>query len=911
LGDVNGDGREDIIGFAGNGAYVSLASVNGTFGSMTLASSQFGANGWSSQNTVPRLVGDVNGDGRADVVGFAQNDVEVALGQADGTFLYLGQVATGFGTGANWTNQDATPRQLADINGDGCADIVGFGTNSVSVMEGQGDGRFGPQYVIGSQFVGGGWMSQDQTPRLLGDVDGDGAADIVGFAGAATTVSLTTFNRDTLSGGDGNDTLDGGRAADLLDGGAGIDAASYAGASAGVRIDLATGLGAAGDAKGDALVSIENLEGGRGNDTLWGNAGGNLLSGGLGQDLAYGRDGADTLDGGTGADTLLGGTGNDLYVVDDIGDAIVENTGEGTDEVRTALSVYTLAANVELLTYTGTGPFTATGNAQNNRLAGAGGADSLSGLAGNDTLIGGAGADTLDGGTGTDTASYASATVGVVVNLTAGAGTTGDASGDVLIAIENLTGSVFADALTGDGAANRLDGGAGADTLIGAAGNDSYVVDNVGDVVIEQPGEGTDTVSSSIAYTLLADFENLTLTGSATTGTGNAANNALTGTGAANLLVGLDGADTLNGNGGADTLVGGIGSDFYYVDNAGDVVTEAVDEGADAISASVSHALADNVEALVLSGSAAIDGTGNALDNTLTGNTGANRLDGGLGADTLSGGAGADTLQGGLGADSLAGGTGDDVYLVVDADMVTESAGQGSDEVRTALTAYSLGADVEALTYTGVDTFTGTGNALANRLTGGTGVDSLTGGDGADTLDGGAGGDCLAGGLGDDVYLVDSADDLVAELAGEGVDEVRTTLASYTLTDAVERLLFTGSGGFAGTGNGLDNRLEGGSGTDTLSGGAGADTLLGADGDDMLSGGTGADLFVFAAGGGQDTLTDFDAAQGDRLGLSGGLTYTVAANGAGNAVITFSSGDTLTLLGVQSSAVQSAWFIAL
>ncbi|WP_376962659.1 calcium-binding protein [Azospirillum sp. A26] len=713
--------------------------------------------------------------------------------------------------------------------------------------------------------------------------------------------------------------------------------------------------------------------------------------------LVQGGFGNDTLDGGAGIDTLRGGTGNDTYLVSDAGDVIVEAAGEGTDEVRTILASYTLAANVENLVYTGTVAFTGTGNTGNNLITGGVGNDSLTGDAGNDTLDGGAGADTLTGGTGNDT--YIVDNTGDVVTELAGQGTdtvrTGLSSYTLGANVENLvytgsgpvtftgnalnnslTSGAGADLLTGLDGNDTLNGGAGADTLIGGTGNDTYVVDNIGDVLIELPGEGTDTVQSSISHTLMADFENLTLTGSALAGTGNAANNLLTGNGAANLLIGLEGDDTLNGGGGADTLVGGIGNDTYVVDNAGDVVTELVGEGIDTVNASISWTLGVNVENLTLTGSAAISATGNALNNVLTGNGGANVLDGGLGAD------------------SMAGGAGNDIYIVDDAgDVVTELAGQGTDEVRTGLSSYLLGANVELLTYSGVGDFVGTGNALDNLLAGGLGNDTLSGGDGADTLDGGTGSNLLIGGAGNDVYLVGGFGDQVVELAGEGIDEVQTALTGYTLTDGVEALTYTGASAFAGTGNGLDNLIAGGAGADTLDGGLGADTLIGGLGDDVylvdsvgdtviesagtgidevrttlsaftlgdnverllflggddasgigngldnwlagnagndtlngadgndtllgglgndvLTGGSGTDLFAFAVGDGLDAITDFDASQGDRIGLAAGQSYSVDTNANGDAVIAYGTSDIVTLVGIQPAAVSSAWFVTL
>ncbi len=608
--------------------------------------------------------------------------------------------------------------------------------------------------------------------------------------------------------------------------------------------------------KGDGISFpvINNFSGAAGHDSLTGTAsddritghdGNDTLMGGTGNDILSGRAGNDSLVGGSGDDVMLGGAGDDVYVVDETGDQVTEFDGNGRDRVETSLSAYGLGAFIEDLTYTGTGSFTGTGNDL---------ANSITGGAGSDTLDGGAGVDTLAGGLGDDT--YIIADAGETVTEVAGAG-----SDRVLTSLNSLTlagnveeliftgtgnfsgtGNALANSITGGTGNDSLNGGAGADTLTGGTGNDVYTVDNAGDVVVELAGEGTaDRVQSSISYVLGAGVENLTLTGGAAIdGTGNDAANQITGNGAANSLTGGLGNDSLNGGAGADTLVGGDGNDLYTVDNAGDQVVEAAGEGTDTVQASVSHALADEVENLTLTGSAAIDGTGNGLANVLTGNGGTNRLDGGAGADTLSGG------------------NGDDTYIVDDAgDIVTEAAGQGTDGVETALSAYSLSLNVERLTYTGAGNFSGTGNAAANSITGGLGADTLAGMDGDDTLDGGTGADTLTGGIGDDLYIVDDAGDQVVEAAGEGTDTITTSLGSLTLADHVEVLTFTGTGGFAGTGNGLANAITGGAGNDTLGGGAGADTLMG---------GAGADTYAVDDG---DVVTDFAAIDGDRLDLTG------------------------------------------
>ncbi|SCX67139.1 type I secretion C-terminal target domain (VC_A0849 subclass), partial [Pseudomonas sp. NFACC32-1] len=196
-------------------------------------------------------------------------------------------------------------------------------------------------------------------------------------------------------------------------------------------------------------------------------------------------------------------------------------------------------------------------------------------------------------------------------------------------------------------------------TLDGGAGNDTYYVDNVGDTVIERGASilEVDSVISSISYTLGANLEALTLSGTAgISGTGNGLNNRITGNA---------GANTLDGGIGIDTLAGGTGNDTYVVDNLKDVVSETstLASEIDTVRSSVTWTLGANLENLTLTGTAAINGTGNALGNVLTGNVGNNVLNGGAGNDQLDGGAGADMLVGGLGTDTLTGGEGADRFV--------------------------------------------------------------------------------------------------------------------------------------------------------------------------------------------------------------------------------------------------------
>jgi len=173
--------------------------------------------------------------------------------------------------------------------------------------------------------------------------------------------------------------------------------------------------------------------------------------------------------------------------------------------------------------------------------------------------------------------------------------------------------------------------------------------------------KSTDRVNSSITYTLSANVEQLVLTGTAAIdGTGNALDNAINGNGGANTLTGGGGNDAIDGGAGNDTLIGNAGNDIYAVDSAGDVVTELAAEGTDRINSAVTYTASAHVEILALTGTAAIDGTGNALPNAIVGNSGANVLDGAGGADSVSGGAGDDTLVYDPLDSSLLGGTGTD-----------------------------------------------------------------------------------------------------------------------------------------------------------------------------------------------------------------------------------------------------------
>jgi Ca2+-binding RTX toxin-like protein len=620
-----------------------------------------------------------------------------------------------------------------------------------------------------------------------------------------------------------------------------------------------------GNGSGNTLSGFggdDTLIGNEGDDILDGGAGSDSLSGGAGADTLTGGDGDDLLDGGEDADTMSGGAGDDTYRVDDAGDVVTENPGEGTDTVIASLT-YTLTNDVEVLILEADPDpdIDGTGNALDNTLIGTEGANILDGGAGADRMEGNDGGDIyIVDDAGDVVIEFLGAGIDLVrssvdfilganlenLELTTGAG---NISGTGNALANEITGNDSDNVLTGLAGNDVLEGGAGADTMLGGTGNDIYYVDDALDAVTELASQGTDLVRSTVTYTLGANVENLELIGGGNVdGTGNALNNVIIGNSGDNIISGGAGNDTLSGGSGSDTLRGGVGNDVYYIIDAANIVEENLGEGTDTVKTTVDRGvpLEDNVENLVLLGSADIDALGNDVNNVITGNDGANRLEGGLGIDTLRGG------------------KGDDTYVVdTRTDILVELAGQGTDTIEfgsgNAGDRLVMAANIENLLMTTAGValdVTGnasanaiTGNDAANILDGGGGNDTLDGGDGNDTLIGGAGNDTLQGGLGNDslrggtgndTYLGVEAGDTIVEASGAGIDTVQTAVDGYTLGANLENLTLL-VGAITGTGNGLaniltgnavDNTLNGGAGHDTLDGGAGADTMIGGAGND-------------------------------------------------------------------------------
>jgi trimeric autotransporter adhesin len=907
-----GGGDDTMIGGAGNDTYVVDSSADvvvesagaGTDHVRSSASYTLGAEvenltliGTAEIAGIGNAAANaITGNSAANVLdGGAGNDT-MAGGTGDDTYVVdsSGDVITeaaSAGTdlvlaGLNWTlgnnlenltltgtaNLSATGNGLGNVlRGNAGANVLDGGTGDDTLLGGAGD----DSYTVNSSGdmitelanEGTDSVSSSVTYTLAGNVEHltlNGANAINGIGNTAGNQLVGNAANNVLDGGSGNDTLIGGAGDDTYVVDSAGDVTTEA-ASAGTDLVLSSlnwTLGA--ELENLTLTGTANLSG-TGNalaNTLRGNAGANSLSGGAGND------------------TMIGGAGDDSYTVDSTSDVITELANEGADTVSAGVT-YTLAANVENLTLTGTTAISGTGNVLANTLRGNSAANTLDGGTGADVLVGGAGNDVyvVDNAADavTELASEGIDRVDSSVSYTLGADVenlTLTGAGAV-----NGTGNALANTINGNAANNVLDGGAGNDTLVGGGGDDTYLVDSAGDVTTEAASAGTDLVLSSLNWTLGAELENLTLTGTANlSGTGNALANTLRGNAGANLL---------SGGAGNDTMIGGAGDDSYTVDSTSDVITELANEGADTVSAGVTYTLAANVENLTLTGTTAINGTGNTLSNVLTGNSAANVLTGGAGNDT---------------------------YVVGAGDTTVEAASGGSDTVQTGVT-WTLATEVENLTLTGTAAINGTGNALANVLIGNSAVNTLTGGDGNDTLDGGAGNDSLVGGLGNDTYVVDSTSDVITEAASAGADTVQSSVTLTLTSTNLENLTLLGSAALNGTGNINANVLTGNAGNNTLAGLEGVDTYIGGGGNDALndSSTTSSDIYRWGTGQGSDTISDAGGTA-DRIEMSSGITSSQVklTRSVNNLVIGITgSTDTLTVTNWYASAANKVEQIVL
>jgi len=662
--------------------------------------------------------------------------------------------------------------------------------------------------------------------------------------------------------------------------------------------DVLTGTRAAQTIHG--LGGEDTITAGTGASDLYGDAGNDTLIGGIGKDRLYGGDGNDTIKG-TFGDSINGGAGNDTIHAER---GVTINGGDGIDRLVldfTGLGLPIIAALPDGpdgviasigTSYTSIERFDITGGYGNETLRGNNQPNTILGGAGSDVINGGGGSDTLDAGIG------GPAPEERVI----------DASTDFATAVK-IDGSFTAKPGASPQAVIEFQQPA----FIEFSCFYSFDVAEGGHLVVTN--DSSVPLESSFGFTLY-DADTVPV---ATNPSDLPLDIADLPAGRYVLQITSSGSSGVFQTGYVDVslstavppdrhniLTGGTGNDTFLVHAADDVVIEKAKEGDDTVIADFSYALTDNVEKLTLkAGAGAINGTGNALANTVTGNDSDNNLKGGNGADTLVGGGGNDTLRGDGGADRMEGGKGDDVYRVdVSGDVVIEKSGEGTDKVISDIS-MKLQDNIETLVLAGSGATSGTGNALANQL---------NGNGAANVLDGAAGADTMFGGGGDDTYFVDNVRDRVFETpTGKstadtgGTDTVFSTV-TYSLAakgrQYVENLTLTGSGATNGTGNELANRMDGnnaanalignggadkllgdggndrlygGAGSDALVGGAGNDRLNPGSGKDVMTGGTGADSFVFENDAVADALSketadrivDFSHAEGDRIDLRG------------------------------------------
>ncbi len=551
----------------------------------------------------------------------ASVDNDTLIGGAGADILYGGggvDVASYVGSTAGVTI-DLRVKTAQVSGGDGAGDIIDTvenltgsalndvltGDTGVNVIDGgAGDDRISGAYGADTLIGGAGvdtvvYVDAATVNLALATAQVAGQTQTLsGFeniTGSSSSDTLTgDANANVIDGGDGFDTIVGGAGADTLIGGLGGDTVSYAASAAGVTVNLnlLTAQVSTGDASGDILSGFESITGTALNDTLTGDANANTLNGGAGNNTLNGNDGNDILIGGVGIDTLSGDGGND-----------------------------TLRGGTE--------------------------ADNLIGGAGDDYLVGGAGSDALTGGTGFDLAYYGDSTVAVTVDLSLSTAqiSTGDASGDILSAIESVTGSGFNDLLTGDANANILDGGYGNDTLKGGAGNDTLIGGIGTDTLFG--GEGIDTANysgSTAGVTVnlnlsVAQISNGDASGDIFLGVENVLGSTyadtLVGDENDNVLDAGAGDDVLEGGVGSDTIIGGLGNDTVTYLRSTDAVT--IDLNISTFQLSGGHASGD-----MISGVEKV--VGSQFNDKLVGNNSNNVLTGGLGADFLTGGAGNDTF---------------------------------------------------------------------------------------------------------------------------------------------------------------------------------------------------------------------------------------------------------------------------
>jgi Ca2+-binding RTX toxin-like protein len=794
-------------------------------------------------------------------------------GESGNDTLYLGESGEGDG-------------------GDGDDTFFGSGY----MIGGSGNDTFNATGAIYSSYIYGD-VGDDtvngsvQDDRIFGGegadlLRGGGDDDLIHSAGSRNPEDGADqgMEYDRLYGEEGNDTLHGGYG-DLIDGGSGNNALflSLTGGTAGVTFSGNALLAGSVTIAGGMISNIQRIyrvdgtrfndvismpgqtfmsevHGGDGNDeltagdtsvTFYGDAGNDTLRGGLSDDHLYGGAGADTISGGGGSDTIYLKAG-DIAAGETIDGGTGTDTIEAIDFVTTVDLSGIAISNVERII--GNNLILTAAQLSGRSLlsfqsltVATGGAVSLAGATVHGSTLNLASAGNNLDMTGA-TVSFSNFTFTV----------NGGGANDVITtsgARDTLNGGGGDDILNAGGNHDVLNGGAGRDSMYGGEGNDRIVV-AAADFVAGEIYDGG-TGSDELQLFGNVDISSATLISIETLGIGYNQSVSLTGAQLQSITKvwtpGYSGYLTQQLNlttGGAIAYSG-----------SGDVLVFTLSNAATAFDAS---------------------GIVAALAVTVNGGTGNDVITGSRFDDSLNGGGGNDELIGGLGRDTLTGGAGDDSYYLEDsADRVIEAFGEGSDTIYSSATVSSTNSfNVETIHLLGTGAIGATGDNYANSIHGNDAANVLYGRGGNDILDGGAGADQMTGGTGDDVYYVDDLGDVVTELAGEGIDEVRTTIATLSPIAHVERLVYIGSQSALFTGDSSDNGFTGAAANDIF--------RLEAGGDDIASGGAGNDGFYLGAAFGAGDLVDGGDGN-DQLALQGGYALTFSA---GN----FTNVETIALL---------------
>jgi Ca2+-binding RTX toxin-like protein len=813
-GDFNGDGKTDLIHFIENRVVnVWFSSGDGKFEIKKIGFTP--ANGYAIGNKSNYLTGDFNGDGKTDLVHLVNNDyVNAWISNGDGTFNVTTPISNnGYAVGSN-----SYKYLTGDFSGDGKTDLIHFVNNNYTHTW-ISKSNTSPLNIMPSLQV----VYEDTQIAIAGisvnDLDGNlastkltvvngtlnvniagGAAILIGANNSSTlTLTGTQSQINTALGTlkyQGNLNFNGADTLTVLS----------TDSSATPLTDTDTvslTISPINDAPTDISLSATNV-----NENV-------PINTAIGTFTTIDPDN----NSGFTYSFITGAGDNDNSSFSINGDQLTINSSPDFESKSTySIRVRSTDAGgqffdkVSVITVNDLINNNVIGTSGNDTLFATNEIDNIQALDGDDKIVATVAnlqpSDVFDGGNGNDTfclsGGITNQTLTVNLNLpNQFVSLINPSVNNITLAnIENiiltefagnasLNGNIVNNIIIGGVGNDTLNGGIGNDTLEGGIGNDLYYLYDAGDTIIENANGGNDTVLSNLTVNLLGNnLENIGLLGSsAINATGNSLDNTITGNSANNILngglgndflrgdlgndslIGDEGNDILNGGVGVDTLEGGTGDDIYYISDAdsgsgNDIIIENANSGVDtALSIFTVTALASNVEKLGLLGSAAINGTGNSLNNTITGNSADNILSGGFGndfligdsgndslnggdgSDTLNGSDGNDTIDGGAGNDTLAGGKGNDTYKVDSVGDAISEFSTVTDEIDIVLASvnFTLGGNLENLTLTGLQSINGTGNALNNVITGNSA---------ANILDGGLGDDTLMGDVGIDTFVL-------------------------------------------------------------------------------------------------------------------------------------------------------------